>query len=123
MKRDMDLVRQILLAMDAHTHGFAPAPFTIAGYDQDVIGHHIWLMEQGHLITAVATTGMSDPSPVAIPLTITWVGHDFLDTVRNDSVWTKVKIQLKDHAITVPFAVLQALALKILAAHLGVSQP
>jgi hypothetical protein len=119
MKRDMDLVRKILLAMDAHEHGFAPAGFTIAGYDQDVIGHHVWLMEQGKLLTAATTTAYGGPSPTAVPLTITWAGHDFLDAVRNDSIWSKVKTQLKDHAITVPFALLQDLALKILAAHVG----
>jgi len=27
MKRDMDLVRQILMVMEDHEHGFAPNPF------------------------------------------------------------------------------------------------
>ena len=40
MKRDMELVRAILLVMWAHPHGFAPTDFTVAGYDQEVIGHH-----------------------------------------------------------------------------------
>jgi hypothetical protein len=31
MKRDLDLVRKILLALEAHAHGFAPAPFTVPG--------------------------------------------------------------------------------------------
>ncbi len=60
MKRDMELVRKILLAMAAHEHGYAPQPFTIAGYEQAVIGHHIWLMEQGHLITAVPDDGLRE---------------------------------------------------------------
>jgi hypothetical protein len=119
MKRDMDLVRRILLAMDAYEHGYAPPGFTIAGYDQEVIGHHVWLMEQGKLITAVATTAMGDPSPVAIPLTITWAGHDFLEAVRNDSVWSRVKTELKDRGLSLPFTLLQDLALKILASHIG----
>lgn len=119
MKRDMDLVRRILLALDAYEHGFAPQGFTIAGYDQEVIGHHVWLMAQGHLLEAAVTTAMGDQSPVAIPLTVTWTGHDFLDAVRNETVWSKVKTQLKDHAIALPFTLLQELALKTLAAHIG----
>jgi len=119
MKRNMELVRLILLAMDKHEHGFAPPDFTIAGYDQEVIGHHVWLMAQGDLITAVVTTAMGDPSPVAMPVTITWTGHDFLEAVRNDTVWSKVKTQLKDRGISLPFSLLQDLALKILAAHVG----
>lgn len=123
MKRDMDLVRKILLAMDAYEHGFAPHDLTIPGYDQDVIGHHVWLMAEGKLVTAATITATNSLSPIALPRTITWKGHDFLDAVRNESVWSKVKTQLKDHAISVPFALLQDLALKILAAHVGLQSP
>src|SRR5580704_6518329 len=119
MKRDMDLVRKILLAMEAHAAGYAPTPFTIAGYEQEVINHHVYLMSQGELVTAVVTTAMGDASPGALPLTITWTGHDFLDTVRNDTVWAKVKTELKDRGITLPFSLLQALAIKIAASLAG----
>jgi Hypothetical protein (DUF2513) len=115
MKRDMELVRAILLAMEAHESGYAPSPFTIAGFDQGVIGHHVWLMEQGELVTAVEMTAMNEASPIAIPLSITWKGHDFLDAVRTDKVWLKVKTELKDKGLSLPFALLQALALKIAA--------
>lgn len=122
MKRDMDLIRRILLAMEAYEHGFVPATFTVEGYDQEVIGHHVWLMAQGHLITAAITTAHGDGSPVALPATITWAGHDFLAAVRNDTVWRKVKAVLKDRGLSLPFALLQDLALKILAAHVGLPQ-
>ena len=86
MKRDMELVRAILLKMEAHPYGYAPGGFTIAGYDQDVIGHHAWLMQDGRLVTAEVTTSFGDKSPIATPVTITWEGHEFLDAVRNDWV-------------------------------------
>jgi Hypothetical protein (DUF2513) len=99
MKRDMDLVRAILLAMEAHPFGYAPADFTIAGYDQDVIGHHCWLMAQGRLITADETSSHGDRSPLALPGAITWQGHEFLAAARNDRVWLKVKAELKDRGL------------------------
>ena len=113
MKRDPELVRAILLAMEAAPHGYAPEPFTIPGYDQETIGHHVWLMHQGGLVTAAVITAQQDPSPTALPEAITWKGHEFLDAVRNDTVWRKVKAELKDKGVTVPFSVLQTLALKI----------
>jgi hypothetical protein len=119
MKRDMELVRAILLAMEEHPHGFAPHKFTVADYDQDVIGHHIWLMEQGLLVTAHVVTSHGDKSPIAIPGSITWKGHDFLDTIRSETVWAKVKTQLKDRGISLPFALIQELAIKIASAHVG----
>jgi hypothetical protein len=119
MKRNMELVRAILLAMDAHEHGVAPDGFTIAGYDDEVIGHHVWLMAQGQLVTAVVVTTQTDRSPVAKPITLTWAGHDFLDAVRHDTIWAQVKTQLKDRGISLPFTLLEALARKMLAAHIG----
>jgi Hypothetical protein (DUF2513) len=119
MKRDMELVRKILLAMEASAHGFAPPDLAIADYDQEVIGHHVWLMEQGDLVTAAATTVYSDLSPVALPATITWAGHNFLAAVRDETVWAKVKTVLKDRGLSLPFTVLQELAIKILTAQVG----
>jgi hypothetical protein len=119
MKRDMDLVRKILLAMEADAAGFAPQGFTIAGYDQTVIGHHVWLMQQGQLLTAMESTTLGADSPTAIPLSISWAGHEFLDATRNEKVWSTVKTELKDRSISLPFSLLQALALKIAASLAG----
>jgi hypothetical protein len=113
MKRDMDLVRKILLAMEAGELG------PIAGYDQAVVGHHVWLMLQGHIIEAATSTTQGDAHPVALPIAITSEGHDFLDTVRDDTVWATVKAIQQDKEISLPFTLLQQLATKILAAHVG----
>jgi hypothetical protein len=78
MKRDMDLVRKILLAMDAQPHGFALDRITIDGYNQETIGYHVWLMADGQLITAAEVTAIDDRSPISIPLAITWKGREFL---------------------------------------------
>jgi hypothetical protein len=48
-----------------------------------------------------------------VPLTITWAGHEWLDAVRNDTVWLTLKADLKDKGLTLPFSLLQTLALKI----------
>ncbi len=113
MKRDMDLVRKILLAMEADEHA------DFAGYDQEVIGHHVWLMEQGDLITAAATTVHGEAIAVALPLEIAWRGYEFLDAVRDDVVWTAVGRRLKAQGLSLPLALLQALALKLLAEQAG----
>jgi len=111
MKRDMDLVRKILLAMEADQ----PVIMTL-GYDPDVVGHHVWLMEQGDLITVSATSTHDDVGPVALPCAITWKGHEFLDAVRDDTVWQLVK---QDQGLSLPFALLHELALRILAVRVG----
>jgi|GEM_PF-7061885 len=44
MKRDIDLVREILLALEEHDHGYAPKDLEIRGYSKEQIGYHVWLM-------------------------------------------------------------------------------
>ena len=119
MKRDLDLMRKILLALEAHAHGFAPAPFTVPGYDDETIGHHVWLLQQAGLLTAAVVVALGDASPRAIPESLTWAGHEFLDTVRNDTVWRKLKALMKDQGLTLPLSVLQTLAQRLLEKMVG----
>jgi hypothetical protein len=42
MKRDMDLVRAILITMENHDKGFAPDVIEIPDYSEEQIGYHIY---------------------------------------------------------------------------------
>jgi len=116
MKRDMDLVRKILLALEAYEHGYAPSSgFMIRGYDGDVIEYHLRIMKQGDLIGGETVTAHGDTSP----MWLTWQGHEFLDAVRDDEIWSGVNRLLRDDGLSPSFVLLQELALKILSARLG----
>ncbi len=86
MKRDMDLVRAILLAMEA-----GEDPLKMAGYDEMTLGHHCWLMIDGGLIDGRPWGLDQDPLPRGWPQSIRWEGHEFLDAVRDDETWGKTK--------------------------------
>lgn len=99
MKRDMDLVRKILLAMESCESGFAPHPLAIDGYDHDQIGHHVYLMGEAGLINAADATCQGSTSPVAIPRSITWEGHEFLEASRRPATWEAAKRKLADAGV------------------------
>lgn len=86
MKRDMDLVREILLAVEKHPHGFAPDGLALSGYSEEQIGYHAYLMGQAGLVNAAENTNLGSPSPCAIINNMTWEGHEFLmqHASRND---------------------------------------
>jgi len=119
MKRDMNLVRSILLTMEEHEHGRAPRPFTVEGFSEEEVGYHIHLMGQAGLLKVAGTTSMSSPSPKAIPVYITWDGHEFLDLSREPSRWKQAVAKIKDTGgamtISILSDVLLALAKKALA--------
>ena len=110
MKRDMDLVRKILFQMEEAEGGYADNDFAVDGYDEDAVGHHVWLMEQAGLVTAADMTAQQSPSPVALPLSITWEGHEFLENVRSDTVWQQVKRTIQEKGGGLSFDLVKAVA-------------
>jgi hypothetical protein len=91
MKRDMDLVRAILLELEKHEHGFAPRSVQIEGYSDEQIGFHIWLMGQADLLRTVDATARGSDSPTALAMNIAWDGYEFLEAARHDTLWQKAK--------------------------------
>ena len=97
MKRDMELVRAILLAVEAVPEGQQPPnPFTMDGFPPEVVSHHVHLLSEAGLLKAADVTCLSDLSDQALPLGITWAGHDFIDTMRSQEVWEQTKQAMKE---------------------------
>ena len=89
MKRDMNLVRSILLALEQHEHGHAPDKLKIEGFSDEQIGYHIYLMGQANLLKVANINSCDSLSPTAIPIGITWEGYEFLEMAREPSMWKR----------------------------------
>ena len=89
MKRDMDLIRKMLLAIEADEHGFAPK-IEIDGYTQGDIGYHAVLLGEAGLAIVSNITTFGAKSPQAIVNRLTWEGHEFLDASRENQIWIAV---------------------------------
>jgi hypothetical protein len=48
-------------------------------------------MNEAGLIKAAITTVIESESPSAMPRTLTWQGHEFLDAARSDTLWQRAK--------------------------------
>lgn len=97
MKRDMELVRKLLLHIEEQFI-YEPLDSTdivIQGYSMEQIGYHFRIMEQGGLINAIDAGASGDESCYYLIDGITWWGHELLDTIRNDNVWNHTKEILK----------------------------
>lgn len=88
MKRDMDLIRGILLAAEEGTDTI-DVQEGIAGIEAtaEELEYHLNLMRQADLINvdAVSLGG------AYFLQGLTWAGHDFLDTIRDPEVWKRTK--------------------------------
>lgn len=100
MKRDMDLVRSLLLRIEAlsPTDQNAPvqqiyslntreAPLRMGDEDPAELHYHMRLLaDAGYL--DLAQTQFAEGFNFR---GLTWKGHDFLDSVRDDELWRKTK--------------------------------
>lgn len=109
MKRDMDLVRQILLAIEASPEPTLPQHPVITGVSESDVIYNIMLLKQAGLIDGNDFRAMGQPMPVYISIGLTWAGHEFLDAARDESRWAKAKARLGGAFNTVTLGVLQEL--------------
>lgn len=104
MKRDLDLVKKILLALEEQEH--LTVDFTIPNYDKRMVSYHIMIMEQADLLEAQVNKYL-DGEVEALPKRLTWQGHEWLDLARNNTVWEKVKKKLEEKAVGVSFEIMK----------------
>ena len=85
MKRNMELIREILLFVEESCDGKKYVSIEDAHLHEDdryVIYEHCRLLIDKHLVKAMLTDEM-----VCYFDALTWEGHDFLDNARNSTVW------------------------------------
>lgn len=123
MQRDLDLVRTILLTVEA-----APAGATVRnsdiqpeGVEPIVVSKHIeLLLDAGFLNAIVSKTMAPTTRPRQCIITeLTWSGHDYLDSVKNEQVWSQTKKALVKVGGTAGFEIVKQLAGSILKQQLG----
>lgn len=111
MKRDMDLVRKILIAIE---NSVDDEPGTIDlphdEYNDVTVFQHVRLMHEGNLIHAVEGRGFDKSAPW-YPHSLTWHGHDFLDAVRDDAIWARVRQREEESGFSLPLEGLYQLAI------------
>ncbi len=106
MKRDMDLIREILCKVESceDLSGLGHLP-EIDGYSRPQVSYHMELLIDAGLIEADSITEFgSDTHYRAINLT--WAGQDFLAATRDESLWNKAKTSVLKPTASYTFDIL-----------------
>jgi hypothetical protein len=108
MKRDMDLIRKILLEVEGSPSDKDFEDLKIDGYTDEEVEYHAWLLIDAKLAHGYVTLpDVGYPHPEVKCLS--WSGHEFLDAARDDTRWKKVTRTLLEKGETVTIGVLQGL--------------
>ena len=101
MKRDMDMIRQLLI--DAEAHDSKP-PFLSA--DNPNVVYQISLLNEAGLMNAIIRKNEYGLPGDAVITGLTWAGHDFLDAARDDTIWKKAQDAFLKPGISWTFSIL-----------------
>lgn len=115
MKRDIELVRRILLSVEA----MGPNDeweMQLPDVDEHVLGYHVGLLADGGYVTAQSGT-IHDLVPWVTGLT--WAGHDFLDSIRDDKVWKDTTKRIASTVGTAAVDVVKQVAIFFAKQHIG----
>ena len=92
MKRDMDLIREILLQIEKTPREKLDHLSAPEGYDYDTMTEHLVLLEDAGFVEGELIGTFRSRRYIVHKMT--WDGHDFLDAVRTPMVWNEVKNRL-----------------------------
>lgn len=119
MKRDMDLVRTILIKLEERSDPGRLRLDSLGAYSPAQICHHVEIMAQAGLIKVLNLKTRGDPYGLS-PEELTWAGHDFLDAIRNESVWNQTKEKISSTVGTVSFEIMKTVAQQVTRQMLGI---
>jgi hypothetical protein len=124
MRLDMDVVRRILIAIEATPANQYPDDVTLPDVDENTVLEHLELLiEHGLLEGRVIPSGIgSDGRLLAVSIQrMTWKGHEFIDTARNEAVWERTKAVVKEKGGSLSFDLIKGVLFKVAAQHFGLS--
>lgn len=122
MRRNMDLVREILIEVSKSDKEVRASDIAekSSKYSLEEIIYNIKIMGEGNLINVYIDereVGVVD----AYVMGITWHGNEFLDSISSNEIWEKIKNNFSDKIINIPFDILTSLAKLYLKNKLGLS--
>lgn len=107
MKRDMDLVRHILLEVESADDDVQLQELTCGDWTLEMVGYHVELMCNHDLVDGVVHRTGSGRVGGGFVRALTWDGCDYLDAIRDDGVWAKTKKLVREAVGSTTMAVIK----------------
>ncbi len=90
----------------------------VSGFERNVLNYHMRLMSEAGFVDGIDATSSSGYALLNVRLT--WSGHDFLDSVRDDSIWESVQKRLIPVGGAATLETVKALAVELTKTAIGI---
>jgi uncharacterized protein DUF2513 len=119
MKRDWDVIRDVLLEVEAHD--IEDPNHLMYELSEDAgfttTAQHALLLWRSGFLNGVDASSLSGEAVLSPSLT--WQGHDLLDTLRSKPIWEKIKSIAAEKGVELTFDAVKAIAKVALASIVG----
>jgi len=110
MRRDWELIREILIKLEEIPEQEGKLmPGEINGYDAEIVSYHFKILYEAGLIEAEIVKALGI-KPFYYAKSLTWLGHELLDSIRKITVWNKIKERIRQRGLDLTFDVLKETA-------------
>lgn len=109
MKRDMELIRRLLFLIEEQNDDQKELKLP-EDIDRQTMVYHLKLLEQAGYVKN--NIDYADDEPYWINSSLTWEGYEFLDSIKNESVWGKIKETLSSELNDMPLTLIKTVGLE-----------
>lgn len=110
MKRDMDLVREILLKIEEEYESTAIISLKIDNYDMSTVAYHCKMMYEAGLVSSYNAQNSNNKIYMFSVGSPTWEGNNYLDKIRDNSIWKKTKDTIASKGIPLIFDTIKTIS-------------
>ena len=121
MKRDMELIRELMLEVESQDSDFKYDTLQSKGYTEAQLDYHLKLLIEEKLIDGEVHPLMGTRSPIIVIEKLSWKGHEFLDNARNESIWKETMKTVKEKGGSVAVGVLTQILASVAKQQFGLS--
>ena len=118
MKRDLDLVRQLMLQIEA-LPAAPPVQYRMSEIEDPALLAHLEMLIEAGLVNGRISRSQGARGDVISVSGLTWHGHEWVEMVRSQSLWNEVKSAVLDGGGVLTFELTRAMATKLLRARLA----
>lgn len=115
MKRDMDLCRKILFAIEEQYVDTVLYGLEVEGYSMQQVAYHCKILHDAGLISNYKGYFASNRLYNFAVGSLTWDGHEFLDKIRQDTIWKKTKDVITQRGLPMVLDVVKEISQSIVA--------
>lgn len=113
MKRNWDTIREILTMLEERDE-----PVRLMDFPHErsaEISYNVEIMIEAGLVVGQISKTLGRGAKEFVLFRLTWDGHEFLDTIRSDTVWQKTKKSFVSNGLSMPFDLIKSVATDVTA--------